>query len=121
MLYTERGRRDANFVSKLMPDNRKLDRELFEQEFPGAAGAIAAGHDPWLLMDRTGAVLRKGLEPIAERFDEVLKARYAGITTQEVTVTNLVGAGGVPLRDVAGRNIQLHVAWLAPGSPAPGD
>lgn len=119
MLYTERGLRGPAFVSRLFPDTRKLDRELFEREFPGTAGEIAAGHDPWLLIDRKGVVLRKGLEPIAPQFDEALRARYAGIATQEMTVTNLIGAGGVPMRDVTGRNIHLHVVWLAPGSPAP--
>lgn len=121
VIYTERGRRDENFVSRLYPDTRKRDREIFLQQFPEAQSGVAAGLGAWLLMDRNGATLRKGLEPITPEWDATLRQRYKGIATQEMTVTNLVDEKGEPLRDAAGKAIHLHVVWLAPGSPLPAD
>lgn len=121
MVYTEQGKREENFVSKLFPNTRELDRKLFYQEFPEAKSGVAAGFDPWLLMDRRGATLRKGLEAIAPKWEEVLEKRYKGIDAQEMTVTNLVDEQGTILRDAAGKMLHLHVVWLAPGSPLPVD
>jgi beta-lactamase regulating signal transducer with metallopeptidase domain len=121
VVYTERGMRSENFVSRFYQDTRKQDRELFLQQFPEAQTGVAAGMGAWLLMDRNGAMLRKGLEPITPEWDDTLRQRYKGITTQEMTVTNLVDDQGQPLRDVAGKNVHLYVVWLAPGSPLPAD
>ncbi len=121
VIYTERGSRDENFVSRLFPNTRKLDRDLFVQQFPEAQSGIAAGENPWLLMDRSGAVVRKGVEPVGRKWEETLKERYKGIATQEMTVTQVTDEAGAPVRDAAGKPINLHVVWLAPGSSAPVD
>jgi hypothetical protein len=94
---------------------------LRNQQFPEAKSGVAAGFDPWLLMDRRGATLRKGLEAIAPKWEEVLEGRFKGIDAQEMTVTNLVDEQGTILRDAAGKMLLLHVVWLAPGSPLPVD
>ena len=120
MVYTLVNASEATYAS-FFPDTRKLDRELFAQQFPHAKSGIEAGQDPWLLMDRNGVALRKGLEPVTPKWEETLKDRFKGITTQEMTVTNLVDKDGEPLRDVAGRQVHLHVVWLAPGSSLPAD
>jgi hypothetical protein len=121
MVYTEHGKREENFVSKLFPNTRELDRKLFYQEFPEAKSGVAAGFDPWLLMDRRGATLRKGLEVITPKWEEALEKRYQGIDAQEMTVTSLVDEQGAILRDAAGKMLHFHVVWLAPGSPLPAD
>lgn len=120
MVYTLANASEAT-LSTLFPDTRKLDRELFAQQFPDVKSKVEAGQDPWLLMDRNGVALRKGLEPITDKWEETLKERFKGIATQEVTVTNLVDEAGKPLRDTAGKQVHLHVVWLAPGSPPPAD
>ena len=117
--YTERGKAGDDFVSEMFPDTRKLDRELFAQEFPEARSGIAAGENPWMLLDRRGAMLRKGIEPITPQWEKTLEKRFAGIETREMTVTGLSNEAGETLRDVAGKNVHLHLIWLAPESPLP--
>jgi hypothetical protein len=118
MVYTERTKPGERFVSKIFPDTRRQDCELFQQSFPGL-GPLIAGQNPWLLLDRSGKVLRKGIEPLTPAWNETLEQRFAGIDTQEVTVTSITDAAGEPIRDVAGNELHLHSVWLAPGSPLP--
>jgi hypothetical protein len=119
MVYTELKKPGQPFVSSIFPDTRKQDRELFQQQFPGAKAGVAAGKDPWLLLDRSGVVLRKGLEPLTPAWEQTLEKRFGGIVTREVTVTSITDDTGEPLRDAAGKELHLHSIWLAPGSPAP--
>jgi hypothetical protein len=118
MVYTERSRPGERFVSKIFPDTRKQDRELFEQAFPGTT-VVPAGQNPWVLLDRSGKVLRKGIEPVTPAWNDTLEKRFAGIDTQEVTVTPITDATGEPMRDTAGKELHLHSLWLAPESAPP--
>jgi beta-lactamase regulating signal transducer with metallopeptidase domain len=119
IVYTERAAPGERFVSRLFPDTRKQDRELFAQQFPDAREGVAAGQQPWLLLDRSGVVLRRGLEALPADLHQALERRYGGIGTREVTVTPLTNDAGEPLLDSAGHEVHLHAVWLAPGSPAP--
>jgi hypothetical protein len=117
--YTEKSKAGERFFSQLFPDTRKQDRELFAQQFPDAKKPVAAGQQPWLLIDRAGVVLRRGIEATAPEFHRVLERRYEGIGTREVTMTALTNDAGEPLVDAAGHEVHLLSVWLAPGSPAP--
>lgn len=119
VVYTEKSRPGERFVSQLFPDTRRHDRALFAQQFPEAGGGVAAGQQPWLLLDRSGVVLRRGLEAMPAELNRSLEQRYPGIGTREVTVTSLTNDAGEPLLDAAGQEVHLHAVWLAPGSPAP--
>ncbi len=118
--YTERRKPGDRFVSNVFPDTRKLDRELFVQQFPGSKSGVAEGENPWVLLDRSGTVLRRGLEPIATEWNRTLEDRYRGIKTAEVTVTSIYDEAGDPMRDLGGKELHLHSVWLAPDSPFPG-
>ena len=117
MVYTERVRPGEKFESKVFPDTRKQDRELFEAQFVSAT--IPAGHNPWVLLDRSGKVLRRGLEVTDGPWHEILERRFAGIDTREVTATPLTMSSGEPMRDAGGREVHLLSVWLAPGSALP--
>jgi hypothetical protein len=119
MVYTEKATAGERFVSHLFPDTRKQDRDLFAQQFPDAKKGVAAGQQPWLLIDRAGVVLRKGIETTTPEFHRTLEQRYGGIGTREVTVTALTNDAGEPLVDAGGQEVRLLSVWLAPGSPAP--
>jgi hypothetical protein len=119
MVYTEKSKAGERFVSHLFPDTRKQDRELFAQQFPDAKTGMAAGQQPWLLIDRAGVVLRRGIEATTPEFHRALEHRYEGIGTREVTVTALTNDAGEPLVDAVGHEVHLLSVWLAPGSPAP--
>lgn len=121
MVYTEKSTPGERFVSRLFPDTRKQDRELFAQQFPEAKQGVAAGHQPWLLIDRAGVVLRRGIEATTPEFQRTLEQRYGGIGTREVTATTLTNDAGEPLVDAGGHEVRLLSVWLAPGSPAPQD
>jgi hypothetical protein len=118
MVYTERKKAGSRFVSSHFPDSRALDRALFKLHFP--AGGVPAGNKPWVLLDRSGNVLRSGLEAgNPERWDEAMEQRFSGIQTREVTVTPLTNDNGEPLLDAGGREVQLHSIWLTPESSLP--
>jgi beta-lactamase regulating signal transducer with metallopeptidase domain len=112
------------FVSKLFPDTRAVDRQVFEHYFDAATrGAIPAGKSPWMLLDRSGHVLRTGVRPMtdADGFPTWLASQYPGIQSQEMTVTPLIDAEGNAIEDLGGNDLNLFSVWLAPGSPAPKD
>lgn len=117
--YTERRKPGDRFVSNVFPDTRRQDRALFVQQFPDSKLGVAAGEDPWVLLDRSGTVLRRGLEPIATEWNRTLEDRYRGIKTAEATVTSIYDEAGDPLRDIGGKELHLHSVWLAKGSPIP--
>lgn len=121
MLYTERKQPGKRFISSIFPDNRALDRAIYAQHFQ-AGDPVAAGAMPWILLDRSGKVLRSGIEGVKpERWDQAMERRFPGIDAQEVTITPITDDAGEPLHDVAGGNLQMHTIWLAPNSPAPRD
>jgi hypothetical protein len=73
-----------------------------------------------VLLDREGHVLRSGQEPVeSSTWNRTLESRFPGIKTQSITVTPLTNDMGEPTVDAAGRELQLHSVWLAPGSPTP--
>lgn len=121
MAYTERPKPGTAFVSKAFPDTRKLDRQLFAQEFPDSISGVAADEDHWVLLDRAGAVLRKGVEHLgsSRELTKVLKQRFGEIKIQEITVTHVTDESGQALRDASGKNLNIWSAWLAPDSSAP--
>lgn len=120
MLYTERKTSGKRFVSSLFPDTRAADRAIFRQVFAGSE-SIPAGQRPWVLLDRSGNVLRSGIEQIEpETWLGQLQQRY-GVRTREVTVTPLTNEKGEPLLDQGGQELQLNTLWLAPDSPGPGN
>jgi hypothetical protein len=122
MVYTEQTKPGEHFVSSLFPDTRALDRKLFQQQFPEAAKqGVAAGQNPWVLLDREGRVLRRGIENVKSDWNEALERRYPGITTREGTVTSITNDAGEPLRDAADNELHLYSVWLAPDSPSPRD
>jgi beta-lactamase regulating signal transducer with metallopeptidase domain len=122
--YTERPAKPGErFVSRLFPDTRVVDRQLFERYFdmPSQRG-VPAGDSPWVLLDREGKVLRSGLESVdTTNFREVLGKRFGGIRAQEITVTPVVDGNAIPLHDVAGKELNLVSVWLSPDSPLPKD
>jgi beta-lactamase regulating signal transducer with metallopeptidase domain len=119
MVYTERKKSGGRFISSLFPDTEALDRALYSQHFPATA-PVPAGHQPWVLMDRSGKVLRSGFESGSpERWDFAVEKRFPGIQAREVTVTAITDAAGEPLHDAAGNNLHLASVWLAPESPLP--
>jgi hypothetical protein len=118
MLYTERKTPGIRFVSRLAPDTRAADRAFFRQAFAGR-DSIPAGQQPWVLLDRSGKVLRSGVEHMdPDTGFGQLQQRY-GVRTQEVTVTPLTSENGEPLLDQGGKELQLNALWLAADSPAP--
>jgi hypothetical protein len=121
MVYTEKARPGERFVSRLFPDTRKQDRDLMGQQFPELKNGVPAGQQPWLLLDRAGVVLRRGVEVTTPEFQRTLEQRYGGIGTREVTATVLTNDAGEPLVDAGGQEVRLLSVWLAPGSPAPQD
>jgi beta-lactamase regulating signal transducer with metallopeptidase domain len=110
------------FVSKLFPDTRAIDRQVFEHYFDAATrGAIPAGESPWMLLDRNGHVLRTGVRSMtdADGFPTWLASQYPGVQSQEMTVTPLTDPEGNAIEDLGGNDLNLFSVWLAPGSPAP--
>jgi hypothetical protein len=119
MVYTEPRTSSGQFISSLFPDSEALDRALFARHFPAGA-TVPAGHLPWLLLDRSGKVLRSGLESAgSERWDRLMEARFPGIEAREVTITAITDETGMPIHDAAGKNLHLATIWLAPDSPSP--
>jgi beta-lactamase regulating signal transducer with metallopeptidase domain len=119
ILYTERNKPGKKFISRIFPDNRALDRAIYEQHFQ-AGDPVVAGGMPWVLLDRNGKVLRRGIETVkSERWDQAMERRFPGIDAQEVTITEITDDAGEPRHDVAGGNLHMHTIWLAPDSPAP--
>ena len=121
VVYTERKPVGKRFVSHVFPDSRAVDRDIFRRYFPLAAqNGVPAGQQPWVLLDREGHVLRSGQEPVeSSTWNRTLESRFPGIKTQSITVTPLTNDMGEPTVDAAGRELQLHSVWLAPGSPTP--
>jgi beta-lactamase regulating signal transducer with metallopeptidase domain len=121
--YTEAPSKSGErFVSTLLPDTRAVDRAVFEQHFDvRIRGAIPAGQSPWLLLDRSGHVLRTGVEPMNDGrvFLDWLAARYPDIKSQEMTVTPLTDRDGKPIQDLSGNPVNLVSVWLASGSANP--
>jgi beta-lactamase regulating signal transducer with metallopeptidase domain len=110
------------FVSKLFPDTRAIDRQVFEYYFDAATrDAIPAGESPWMLLDRNGHVLRTGVRSMtdADGFPTWLASQYPGVQSQEMTVTPLTDPEGNAIEDLGGNDLNLFSVWLAPGSPAP--
>jgi len=119
--YTERTTPGKRFVSSITPDTRAVDRELFQRYFPVAArDGVPAGQSPWILLDRTGHVLRRGVEAVNPRsWNQALEARFPGIRTEGITVTAVTNDAEEPVLDAAGKELQLHSVWLAPDSAPP--
>jgi len=119
MVYTEKKQPDTRFVSSLFPDTRAMDRALYQQVFAGTR-TVPAGESPWVLLDRSGKVLRSGIEAVVPDNNWLgqLQQRYQ-VRTREFTVTALTDEQGQPLHDQAGKELQLNTVWLAPDSPAP--
>jgi beta-lactamase regulating signal transducer with metallopeptidase domain len=112
------------FVSKLFPDTRAVDRQVFEYHFDAATrGAIPAGKSPWMLLDRNGHVLRTGVRSMTDPdgFPKWLASQYPGVQSQEMTVTPLTDLEGNAIEDLGGNDVNLFSVWLSPGSPAPKD
>lgn len=121
VIYTEKRTPGERFRSKLAPDTRALDRQLFLRHFPGVAKrGVPAGARPWLLLDRDGHVLRSGVEPLnSKELNALLESRFTGIKTREVTLTALVDERDEPIKDESGKDLHLFSIWLAPDSPPP--
>jgi hypothetical protein len=121
VIYTEKRTPGVRFRSKLAPDTRELDRQIFRRNFPQAAKqGVPAGARPWLLLDRQGKVLRSGVETLnPKEVNALLESRFAGIKTREITLTALVDERDEPLRDAGGKELHLFSVWLAPESPLP--
>ena len=119
--YTERTTPGKRFVSSITPDTRALDRELFRRYFPVAArDGVPAGQSPWILLDRTGHVLRSGVEAVdAQTWNQALEGRFPGIRTEGITVTAVTNDAEEPVLDAGGKELQLHSVWLAPDSSPP--
>jgi beta-lactamase regulating signal transducer with metallopeptidase domain len=118
MVYTEKQVPGVRFVSRLFPDTRAADREIYRQTFP-AGQKIPKGQSPWVLLDRSGKVLRSGVEKIVPKtWLGPFQQRYE-VRTQEFTVTPIIDEKGKPLLDLGGKEVQLNSIWLAPGSPSP--
>jgi hypothetical protein len=119
--FTERATPGERFVSKLAPDNRAVDRAIFERYFSAAKkNGVAAGEKLWVLLDRAGNVLHSGQESIdPSEWNRALESRFPGIKTEFVTVTPITDPSGEPLKDRGGKDLQLHSVWLAPGSQLP--
>jgi hypothetical protein len=121
--FTERKRPNEYFVSKLFPDTRELDRAIVERYFPDALhGGVPAEARLWVLLDRSGQVLRTGREPFeASSLSDMLEERFVGIKTSEITVTPVTDQTSRPVsvRGGSGEMLQLHCVWLAVGSPPP--
>jgi hypothetical protein len=120
-VYTEHKNADERFVSRLFTDTRSLDRDIYAGLFPNLVKyGVPIDTNPWVLIDREGHVLRSGVEETAhDQIAPTLKARFPGISTQEVTVTPLFDGSNQPVSDGKGREVQLTSVWLAPGSPRP--
>jgi hypothetical protein len=121
-LYTERpAKRGEHFVSKLFPDTRGVDREIFERYFDATArSAIPAGENPWVLLDRGGRVLHSGQEALGPSdLRETLQKRFSGIHTREITFTPVINANGAYVKNLGGSDVNLVSVWLAPDSPLP--
>jgi hypothetical protein len=120
-VYTEHKNADERFVSRLFTDTRSLDRDIYVGFFPNLVkNGVPIDTNPWVLIDREGHVLRSGVEETAhDQIAPTLKARFPGISTQEVTVTPLFDGSNQPVSDGKGREVQLTSVWLAPGSPRP--
>jgi beta-lactamase regulating signal transducer with metallopeptidase domain len=121
IVYTEFAKPGETFVSRVAPDTRAVDREIFNRYFPAAAKeGVPAGAGLWVLLDHEGHVLLSGQESISPpQWNRTLESRFPGIRTEGVTVTPLTNAAGEPIKDRDGKNLQLHCVWLAPGSPSP--
>lgn len=121
VVYTERKVAGRQFVSALARDSRAVDREIFKQYFaPAVQKGVPAGQRPWVLCDRSGQVLRTGMEAFdPSTLNTTLESRFAGIRTEEITVTPVTDEAGGHVLDADGNAVQLASVWLAPGSPAP--
>ena len=121
VVFTEHSTPGERFVSRVGMDSRAEDRVIFQHYFPEASSkGTPAGQGFWVLVDRGGQVLRSGQESFdTSGWNKALEARFKGIRTQEVTLTPITDAAGEPLKDAAGRDLQLYSVWLAPGSPLP--
>jgi beta-lactamase regulating signal transducer with metallopeptidase domain len=121
VVFTESSTPGERFVSRVAMDFRPVDREIFQYYFPKALKeGTPAGQGFWVLVDRGGQVLRSGQESFdSSGWNKALEARFGGIRTQEVTLTPITDAAGEPLKDAAGKDLQLYSVWLAPGSPPP--
>jgi hypothetical protein len=121
IIYTEAAKSGEQFVSKVFPDTRAVDRAIFESAFPAAAmNGVSADQGLWVLLDREGHVLRSGQEPISPpQWNRTLEARFPGIRTEGLTITPITDATGEPIKDRGGKDLQLHSVWLAPDSPPP--
>jgi hypothetical protein len=121
VIYTERRTPGVRFMSKLAPDTRAVDREIFNRRFADdAKRGMPAGARPWVLLDRQGNVLRSGVEPVEpKQLNATLDARFAGIKTREITLTPIVDEKNEPLKDSAGKPLHMFSVWLAPESPPP--
>jgi hypothetical protein len=72
------------------------------------------------LLDRSGHVLRSGIESVdTADFREVLGQRFGGILAQEITVTPVADENAIPFHDAAGKELNMVSLWLAPDSPVP--
>jgi beta-lactamase regulating signal transducer with metallopeptidase domain len=121
IVYTEQATPGVPFVSKVAPDTRAQDRAIFARYFAAASrDGVPAGDSLWVLLDREGNVLRSGQEPTApSHWNREIESRFPGISTQGLTVTPITDAENKPIKDLGGKNLQLHSVWLAPGSPPP--
>ncbi len=121
VIYTEKRTPGVRFRSKLAPDTRALDRQLFRRHFAQAAKqGVSADARPWLLLDREGHVLRSGVEALnPKELNKLLESRYAGIKTREITLTSIVDDRDEPVKDRGGKELHMFSVWLAPDSPLP--
>jgi hypothetical protein len=118
VIYTEHKRPDMPLLARFFPDTRAQDRAIFQRHFQAG---IPAGENPWVLLDRSGEVVRKGVEVLTPQWNKTLEQRFSGIQAQEMTVTPITNDAGEPVRDDAGKELQLYSVWLAPGSPQPAE
>jgi len=121
VVYTERKVFGQEFVSALVPDTRAIDRAIFKQHFSSALQkGVPAGQRPWILCDRTGRIVRSGIEKVDPRaLNRTLESRFAGIKTEEITVTPVTDDAGGHVLDADGQAVQLASVWLATDSPSP--
>jgi beta-lactamase regulating signal transducer with metallopeptidase domain len=121
VIYTEPRVPGEKFFPKLAPDTRAVDRNLYREYFGDAVkSGVAGGARPWVLLDRQGRVIRSGVEAVNPKdLNDMLERRFAGIQTQEITLTPVVDDRNEPQLDQAGKPLQLFSVWLAPDSALP--
>ena len=121
VVYTERKALGQAFVSALVPDTHAIDRAIFKEHFSSTLQkGVPAGQRPWILCDRTGRIVRSGIEELdPSALNRTLESRYAGIKTEEITITPVTDEAGEHVLDADGNAVQLASVWLASDSPLP--